>query len=1012
MRTVTGLPAVEASGLSECLDRLAAEKGRNRPLSTYRLQFHRGFRFADARRLVPYLQSLGISHCYASPILQSRPGSTHGYDITNHNQINREIGTQEEFEEFVRELKAAGMGLILDIVPNHMGVGYGTNPWWQDVLENGQASAYAEYFDIDWEPLKTELHGKVLLPILGDQYGQELEQGRLRLKYAEGNFFCEYYEKRLPLDPQTVPLIFESLGDLRVRQSEAGWQESGMAELERILSELSNVPGHEATDPEDISTRRREIPRLKQWLARLSQRSPRVRNVIEQALERTNGIPGNRHSFDVLHRLLDAQAYRLSHWRVSAEEINYRRFFDINDLVGLRMENPDVFASTHRQIRRLLAEGSVDGIRLDHPDGLYNPVQYFARLQTLYAASQCCGPEPTMRVAENGIEAEVQMLFGQHDWINQRPPLYVLVEKILEPGEELPQQWPVDGTVGYEFCNLVNGVLIDGRNKRAFTTLYQRFIGGAIDIDQVIYNAKKLIMKVSLASEVTVLTHMLDEVSSTDRRARDFTRHALLEAIRETVACLPVYRTYIDERGTISAADRRYIETAIALAKRRNESTASALFDFIRDILLLRSDDAFVTAENYRKRLRFTLKFQQLTGPVMAKGLEDTACYVYNRFVSVNEVGGSPREFGVPAEEFHAANQVRAQRWPNSMLSTSTHDSKRSEDVRARLDVISEMPRNWASQVMRWRRANRSRKRMLGDGRAVPDANEEYLLYQTLVGAWPLEMPDPAARDQFTQRIQQYMTKAVHEAKVNLSWTNQNPDYVAALEQFIARILQPGSRGRPNHFLEYMEQFVPAVAFFGCINSLAQVVLKQTCPGMPDTYQGTELWDFSLVDPDNRRPVDYDTRQRFLAALLDSQTSDLTSLCDELTRSYRDGRIKMWTTLRALQLRREQPDLFRLGSYTPINASGEKQQHVVSFAREHDWKMAVAAVPRLPHTLANGAPEAMSATVWGNTELMLPAHAPGELQNVFTGEIVRASNHVILCRELFAHFPVALLRGL
>jgi (1->4)-alpha-D-glucan 1-alpha-D-glucosylmutase len=505
---------------------------------------------------------------------------------------------------------------------------------------------------------------------------------------------------------------------------------------------------------------------------------------------------------------------------------------------------------------------------------------------------------------------------------------------------------------------------------------------------------------------------MLDEICSSDRRARDFTRHALLEAIRETAACLPVYRTYIDERGNISEADRRYIETAIALAKRRNESTAPALFDFIRNILLLRSEDSFVPAENYRKRLRFTLKFQQLSGPVMAKGLEDTACYAYNRFVSVNEVGSSPREFGVELEHFHAANQQRAKRWPNSMLSTSTHDSKRSEDVRARLDVISEMPKNWATQTMRWRRANRSRKRMLGDGRAVPDANEEYLLYQTLVGAWPLEMADEEARETFTKRIQQYMAKAVHEAKINLSWTNQNSEYVAALEQFIGRVLQPGTRGRPNPFLEYIEQFVPTVAFFGCINSLAQLVLKLTCPGLPDVYQGTDLWDFSLVDPDNRRPVDYGMRQRYLGELLASQGGDLAGLCDELQQSYKDGRIKMWTTLRALQLRREQPEIFQLGSYRPLSASGEEPEHLVAFAREHDWQTAVVAVPRLPYTLCNGEAGWPMAAQWGNTELVLPSSAPTELRNVFTGETVLAVNHTVLCRELFAHFPVALLRGL
>ena len=1011
MPSVSALPGVEAAGLSECLDRLAASKGQRRPLSTYRLQFHRGFGFAEARRLVPYLHALGITHCYSSPILQSRAGSLHGYDITDHNRINPELGSEEGFRELVAELKAAGMGLVLDIVPNHMGIGYGTNPWWQHVLENGQASQYASFFDIDWEPLKAELRGKVLLPILGNQYGEELEQGRIRLDYADGVFFCTYYDKRLPVDPQTVPLIFEPLGDLRAGQPESEWQVSGVSELENLLAEMRKLPPHTCTDPEEVSARRAAIPRLRHALARLTERSPRVRQLIAEAVESGNGTPGDRRSFDTLHRLLDNQAYRLAYWRVSGEEINYRRFFDINDLVGLRMENPEVFAATHRLIRRLLGDGSLDGIRIDHPDGLYNPIQYFARLQMLYAASQCCGPEAQPPTAENGIEMDVQALFGQHDWINQRPPLYVLVEKILEPGESLPRDWAVDGTVGYDFGNSLNGIFIDARNRRVFTQLYHRFIGGPIDIETVIYNAKKLIMRVSLASEVTVLTHMLDEISSTDRRARDFTRNALMEAIRETVACFPVYRTYLDQRGQISESDRRYIEEAIVRARRRNTSTSTAIFDFLRDILLLKSRDGFVSAENYRQRIHFALKFQQLTGPVMAKGLEDTACYVYNRFVSVNEIGGSPGEFGIAVEELHAGNQARARRWANSMLSTSTHDSKRSEDVRARLNVLSEMPRAWSAEVMRWRRLNRSKRRSISDGRAVPDSNEEYLLYQTLAGAWPFQMNDPGARTDFTRRIQQYMTKAVHEAKVNLSWTNQNPEYASALEQFIARILQRGTPARPNFFLQHLEAFLPAVAFFGCLNSLAQTLLKLTSPGTPDLYQGNELWDFSLVDPDNRRPVDYELRQRLLTDLLAAPGGDLAALCDELLENYPDGRIKMWTILRALNFRRERGELFQRGGYTPLSGSGEKQDHLVAFAREHDWRMAVVAVPRLPYTLWRGEMGRPRAERWGETQLLLPPNAPDRFLNVFTGETFQVRERALLCRELFAHFPVALLSG-
>ena len=1018
MRAEEPVLTPETTGLAQCLDRLASGKDRTVPLATYRIQFHRGFRFADARKLVAYLHALGISHLYSSPILKSRAGSMHGYDITDHNLINPEIGTPPEFEGLVRDLRQASLGVVLDFVPNHMGVGHGTNPWWQDVLENGQASQFANYFDIDWTPLKSELHGKVLLPILGGQYGEELEQGHIVLQYENGVFFCAYYDKRLPLDPQTYPLIFEGLEDLRGRVAEADWKPSGLADLEVLISAFECLPPHTTSEGEELQARQKAIPHLKQRLSRRSEDSPAVRRVIEESVQRCNGRPGDHRSFDTLHRLLEAQAYRLAHWRVSAEEINYRRFFDINDLVGLRMENPAVFAETHRLVRYWISTGLIDGLRLDHPDGLYNPVQYFARLQLLYAAARCCGPEPAQPTAMNGIEREVVDGLGRREWYEQAP-FYVLVEKILEPGEELPQEWAVAGTVGYEFGNLVNGIFIDKRNERAFTALYHRFIGGPVDIDQLIYSAKKLILKQSLASEAMVLTHLLDDIACGDRYARDFTRHALLEAIRETIACFPVYRTYIDERGKVSEADRRFIEVAIARAKRRNEDTPGNLFDFIRDILLLRKRQSFYSAASYRKRLRFTLKFQQLTGPVMAKGLEDTACYVYNRLASENEVGSSPKEFGLEVTEFHAANTLRAHRWPDSMLSTSTHDSKRSEDVRARVNVLTEMSKVWATAVMRWRRLHKAKKRALSDGRAVPDRNEEYLLYQTLIGAWPLDAGHPpsyilgrdAGKD-FVARVQQYMIKAVHEAKVNLSWTNQNPEYVKALEQFIARILQPGTSARPNMFLNSIDELLPKIHFFGCINSLAQTLLKLTCPGVPDIYQGQELWDFSLVDPDNRRPVDFEHRQRLLDQLQAAAAGDLPALCAGMVRSFTDGRLKLWTTVRALHCRREFPQVFRHGGYRPLQAEGKRSEHLVAFAREEEGKVVLAAVPRLAYTLCGGEILSDFSPCWSGTRLAVPENGPRTYENVFTGEILRVNDGALLCGELFAHFPVALLRGL
>jgi (1->4)-alpha-D-glucan 1-alpha-D-glucosylmutase len=1007
---------IESSGYSECLDRLAATGGEARPLATYRLQFNSGFRLEHARLLVPYLEQLGVTHIYASPLLKARAGSPHGYDVTDHDQLNPELGTLDELRALAGELKSRDMGLVLDIVPNHVAVTE-NNPWWRDVLENGRASEFAGYFDIDWSPLKSELRDRLLLPILGDQYGEELEQGRIQLAYDEDQgFVVTYGDTRLPVDPVSIPLIFNQ----NARYAPIRPQDETALAFRALLNEFSNLPPHGTTDPELAHERRRLIPELGNRLRDLFRSHVSLRQYTQEAIARINGEPGNSRSFDSLHRLLEAQVYRLAHWRVSAEEINYRRFFDLNDLVGLRMENPRVFAATHKLIRHFLAEGLISGLRVDHPDGLLNPQQYFTRLQMLSAAAHCSGPVARPPLAENGIEAEFQDIFGQQEWLRQRPPLYVVVEKILEPGEELARDWMVDGTVGYDFINLVNGILIDPRGERPLTNLYHRFTGESEAPAEVIYNSKKSIMTTALPSEVNVLTRMLEEICAVDRRARDFTRNSLHRVTQELIACFPVYRSYIDERGNVSEHDRAMVALATARAKRRNEGLPGAIFDFVRDILLLK-DPKDASPDAHRQRRQLALKFQQLTGPVMAKGLEDTTCYSYNRFLACNEVGGSPQKFGATVEEFHQASLLRARYWPNAMLATSTHDTKRSEDVRARLDVISEMPRAWAAQVLRWRRLHRSRKVTLADGRSVPDANEDYLLYQTLVGALPFgllcsleEVAGSTPHEDFIRRIQDYMNKAVHEAKRNLSWVNTNPEYAEALRNFIARIL----RKNPRHgaqFWDSLVEFSALVAHFGVINSLAQTLLKITAPGLPDLYQGNEIWDFSLVDPDNRRPVDFALRRQLLHELSQkSDRGDLPAICAQLLESYTDGRVKLWTTFRALGLRREHPELFRRGQYAPVEVSGAKKSHLVAFARIHEAsdEMAVIAAPRLSYTLAKGARLFPLAEIWEDTELQLPRSATTHFVDAFTGAILEADTRRVLSgREVFAHFPVALLLG-
>jgi len=583
------------------------------------------------------------------------------------------------------------------------------------------------------------------------------------------------------------------------------------------------------------------------------------------------------------------------------------------------------------------------------------------------------------------------------------------VEKILQPGEELPQDWPVDGTVGYDFANLVNWLFVMQRNERAFTRLYNRFTDTTTDYHTLLFDRKELVMDTSLSSELTVLGHLLDDISATERYARDFTLNSLTDAIREVIACFPVYRTYIDERGEISERDRAHILHAVQRAKRRNENIPAATFDFVRAVLLLEPPEPDAPPEARRKRLYFTLKFQQLTGPVMAKGMEDTVCYVYNRFVSLNEVGGSPRVFGIGLEDFHHANEKRADRWRRSLLATSTHDTKRSEDVRARLNVLSEMPGEWSTQVQRWRRVNQAKKRVLADGRRVPDANEEYLLYQTLVGAWPLSLRTDEERAAFTARIQQYLEKAAHEAKVHLSWINPNPEYSAALQEFVAQLLDPGAERRPNRFLRDLENFLPAVCYFGAVNSLAQALLKMTAPGVPDLYQGTELWDFSLVDPDNRRPVDFDARQRLLGRMR-SEGGEGNGWLGEMLENYQDGRVKLWVTQRTLNFRREHRALFENGSYQPLYAAGNQGEHVCAFARAAHGEYVLVAAPRFSYTLMRGRLAPPVGAAWGSTQLPLSSTAPREFVNLFTGEVVtRANGGGLSCSEVFARFPLALL---
>ena len=978
--------------MKDCIERTPRIEARA-PLSTYRLQMHAGFTFADAEAVLPYLHALGIGDCYASPIFEARPGSMHGYDVTRHDRLNPELGGEEAFARLSAQLRERQMGLLLDIVPNHMGVG-NDSQWWQDVLENGRASQYASYFDIDWNPLNPDMKDKLLLPILGSQYGDELDAKRIQIALVDGRLMVRYFDHLIPIAPRTIPVIFpeKELDELGVPQS-----------FRELLRDLAHIPPHDTTDATLVAQRQQQLAEMKPRL-REALLAPEMHAVIGSALERINGIPGTPSSFDRLHELLEQQPYRLAYWRVSSEEINYRRFFDINDLVGLRMENAEVFAATHGLIRRLLARGDVTGLRVDHADGMFNPRQYLIRLQLLYVAAHCCGETPQGPTGANGIENEVRDAMRGCDWSTALGPLYVVVEKILEPRESLPREWPVRGTSGYDFVYMGNQIFIYRENEQRFTEFYARFTGQTDDPETIIYESKLSVMRNALSSETYVLTNLLSRLASANRQVRDFTDDLLEAAIRETIACFPVYRTYIDDRGQYTERDRAFIRLAVARAKRRNRETDESVFDFLERTLLLhgRTGDEIDQGELY-----FALKFQQLTGPVMAKGVEDTAFYVYSRFLASNDVGSSMDAFGIEADDFHDANRARLQVAPDAMLATSTHDTKRSEDVRNRMDVLSEMTYLWPSYVRRWVRLNARHKRTLSDGRVAPSANEEYFIYQTLAGAWPWRMPTLRDREAFLERMQQYMTKALSEAKVNLSWTNPNPAYVDAVHAFLHSILMPDARGRDPRFVQTMGEILPVLETFGAVNSLAQVVLKIASPGVPDFYQGTEMWDLSLVDPDNRRPVDYEVRREALAWLQEQATAlGELAVCREILDRLDDGRVKLWTIHRALQLRNRMADTFRRGEYVPVTATNGLSEHVLGFTR---GARVLAVVPRFAFTLANGKTRLPMDRAWGRGELFVPEMAGAELENIFTGERlqVEAEGRLPL-RTVFAEFPVFL----
>ncbi len=967
------------------------------PTATYRLQLHGHLRFEAARQLVPYLAELGIGAAYTSPFLRACEGSAHGYDVVDHGKLDPVLGTDEQFGQFAQSLADHGMGLVVDIVPNHMGIDDPHNGWWQDVLENGPASSFAHYFDIDWNPPKGALRDRVLLPVLGDQFGKVLEDQQLRLAYQDDRFVIHYYHRVFPTDPETWIPILKLVLDNAVGELPA--EATQRMELESIVTALEHVPPRGHVNAETAQQRYRENEVTRRRLSELRDSSAEIRGAIEQAITTYNGQPGNPGSFDRLEALLADQPYRLCYWRVATDEINYRRFFDIDSLAAIRVEDPEVFDGVHKTILGFVAKRWVTGLRIDHSDGLLDPQQYLAHLARAVAQARTTGE--AQPAGEDGS-------------------LYTIVEKILAHDETLPSDWRIDGTTGYEFLNLLNDVYVDRSGAYALRDAYARFTGNVASFAQVLYESKRAILTASLSAEQYMLANQLDRISEHHRWSRDFTRLSLYRALREVVAAFPVYRTYIrPASGEVSDNDRWRILTAVRIAKRRNPAMSPSFFDFIASVLLLEDPEGLSDLARDHGR-RFVLKFQQVTGPVTAKGLEDTAFYRYYPLASLNEVGGDPTIPGTTTEQFHRRIAERAASWPAALSTTGTHDTKRGEDLRARLNVLSEIPEQWVAAVARWHAWNEPARGEL-DGAPVPDANEEYLIYQTLLGTWPLEKLEPQARDTYVDRIVRYLDKALREAKLHTSWLNPYEEYDQAVADFIRKILAE----EQSEFVQDMQALARSISDAGFVNSLAQTLVKICAPGVPDFYQGVEFWDFNLVDPDNRRPVDFARRRQALASLRARAGENLGELARELLAGWPDERIKLFVISRALEFRRDRPEVFR-GDYLPLSAQGPHGSRLLAFARGTASNGAVCLVPRLAYESWRTRKGARKVTFgsasspwplggwWKETTVSLPAEAPLHWRHVITGHTINASeqpdgSRLLDVGEVFRWFPVALL---
>ena len=945
------------------------------PSSTYRIQLNPDFRFADTLKILDYLHELGISDLYLSPILASRKGSTHGYDVIDPTRINPDLGTEEEFTTLQTELQNRGMGLLLDIVPNHMAAN-AENPWWMDVLENGTQSAFAAYFDVEWHPHARSLEGRILLPVLGRPFGEALDSGEIKLIYNDGSFLIQYFESLFPVAPRSYHAILNlHAGRLKNSLSE---ETAAYHEYSGVLSSALDLARADRRVASTAQEQRLRFESTRDRLRSLMNTSPEIATLVRENVAELNGKVGDPGSVGLLQRLLAEQNYKLAFWQNMNESINYRRFFTIADLVGVRVEDPIVFESTHGYVMRLVAKNPYSGLRIDHIDGLRDPFSYLTRLQERLSQDK------------NSTDS----------------PSYVVVEKILARGEDLPEEWPANGTTGYDYVNVANGIFVDPEGAGRVEEIYSTFIGRKQDFSDILYHKKKLVMNTLLGVEMRTLGRQLAELASQDRYARELERIQLIDALIEVTACLGVYRTYI-RNMELPAHATKYIEEAVTAARARAPHLSAASFNFVHEVLLL-LNPPHVLADQREARLDFVMRWQQFTGPIVAKGFEDTALYVYYPLLSLNEVGGNPRPTQASTlDEFYAFLEKRRIDWPGTLDASSTHDTKRSEDVRARINVLSEMPEEWQKHLELWSGLNAQYKQQAG-GVSAPDRNEEYFLYQTLLGVWPL---DREADESLIERVQAHLVKATREAMVHTRWTRPNQPHEDALQKFVAGILSSENR----EFLDDFRRFQEKIAYFGMVNGLSQTLLKIAAPGVADFYQGSELWDLRLVDPDNRGAIDFARRETALKEIESSEGTHIKEARRGFVEHWQDGKIKLYLIRKALRFRRDHGDLFHEGEFVPLQVAGCHSENVIAFLRRTPSASTLVVLPRWLCRIADKSGSLPARIDWCDTHIVLPPPSPRNWKSILAPTELasqdRQTGACLMLNDLLNDFPVAFFQG-